>query len=148
MEKAVKLAAIEIEQKVAEAQAKVLAEAFKNANIELVGGEQAFINNVLNAVGRGKTVDRLINNSDTLTELKKGLLGNGSANGNGGMFSIVRNLIDQTGMKSEDVKNLTLASLLFELRSKVTGDDKSLVSEIMDTVSQLGMGDEKASKIL
>ena len=148
MEKAVKLAAIEIEQKVAEAQAKVLAEAFKHANIELVGGEQAFINNIMSAVGRGKTVDRLIHNSDTLSELKNGLLGNGSVNGNGGMFSIVRNLVDQVGLKSEDVKNLTLASLLFELRSKVTGEDQSLIGEIMDTVKQLGMGDEKASKIL
>ncbi len=148
MEKAVKLASIEIEEKIAEAQAKVLAEAFKSANIELVGGEEAFINNVLKAVGRGKTVDRLIENSDTLGELKKGLLGNGSSNGNGGMFSIIRNLVDQTGMKSADVKNLTLAALLYELRGKVTGEDKSLVGEIMDAVTQLGMGEEKAGKLL
>lgn len=148
MDKAVKLAAIEIEQKVAEAQAKVLAEAFKSANIELVGGEQTFINNVLNAVGRGKTVDKLIHNSDTLSDLKNGLLGDGLSSENGGLVSKIRGLIAQAGMTSEDVKNLTLAALLLKLRNRAGSENKSLVGELIDTVSQLGLGEENASTIL
>ena len=42
----IQLAKIGIQQHIAEAQAKIMAEAFKSANIEIVGGEQQFFDSV------------------------------------------------------------------------------------------------------
>lgn len=148
MDKAVKLAAINVEEAIAKAQAEALGEAFKSANIDLVGGEQTFIQNVMNAVGRGKTIDRMVNNSDVLHEVKHSMLGNGSSNGNSGLFSKIKTVINQSGVTSEDVKNLTLAALLLKVYNKSSDENRGLISDLMSTVKQLGIGEQKAEGIL
>jgi flotillin len=106
-DKEVELANIDVQRAVAEAQAMVLAEAFKHANIDIVGGEATFINNIMSAINRGKSIDRLMNNSEQLTEVKNQLLNSGNGNG-AGLFSKIHSLIQQAGISSADVKNLTL----------------------------------------
>lgn len=146
-EKEVELAQIEIQRHIAEAQASTLGEAFKNANIDIVGGEDTFINNVMNAINRGKTVDRLVDSSQHIKDLKTALLGNGNGN-NGGLLSQILAYVKSTGMKTEDVKNLTLAALLLKLKNKVGDKEKGAVTELIETVKQLGIGSHKAEGIL
>ena len=50
---------------IARAQAAVLAEAFKTANINVVGGDDAFFNRFLGAVSVGKTVEGFLEQSPT-----------------------------------------------------------------------------------
>ncbi|MCB0640669.1 MAG: flotillin family protein, partial [Phaeodactylibacter sp.] len=144
-EKEIELAAIQIQQHIAEAQSIVLAEAFKKANIDIVGGDQSFINNVLDAVSRGKRLDRMIGSSESLTDLKHALLGNG---GEAGLFSQIRSLIGQSGMSSEDLKNLTLSALLLRLRGEVGKADQSLIEQLMGSVERLGLGDHLAKNLV
>ena len=144
-EKQIELAAIEIQKHIAEAQSIVLAEAFKKANIDIVGGDQTFINNVLDAVSRGKRLDHMIGGSETLTDLKHSLLGNG---GEPGLFSQIRTLIGQSGLSSEDLKNLTLSALLLKLRTEVGGDQHSLVEQLMGSVERLGLSDHLAKNLM
>jgi hypothetical protein len=45
-------------------------EALKNAKIDIVGGENDFFEKIVRAVGNGKSVDRMVNNSETLSDIK------------------------------------------------------------------------------
>ena len=147
-EKAVDLANIDIQRYIAEAQAMALSEAFKQANIDIVGGEQTFINNIMNAVNRGQTLDRLVNSSENLSDLKKALIGNGNGSNGAGLLPKVMDLVNNVGLSTEDIKNLTLASLLVKLQGKVGASDKGMVAGLLEQVKQLGLGEQKMEKLL
>ena len=150
-EKAIDLAEINVQQHIAEAQAKVLAEAFKTANIDIVGGELTFVDNIMNAINRGKSIDRVLDNSQHLTDVKNRLLSSGNkVNGDGnGMVSKVKALISKTGVTTEDLKNLTLSSLLLKIQNQVTEEeDLSLLDYLMNMVKDLDIGQQQAKDIL
>lgn len=147
-EKAIELAEINIQSQIAEAQALVLAEAFKTANIDIVGGEATFVNSILNAVNRGKTIDRMVNNSTTLTDVKTSLLGNGNGNGKTDLLSKLSQLIKSTGLTSEDLKNLTMTSLMLKLQNNASESDKGLISNLWEQVQDLGLSNEKVAALL
>ncbi len=149
-DRAIQLAGIEIQKHIAQAQAQVLAEAFKKANIDIVGGEDTFINNVMNAINRGKSMDRLIDNSQHLGDLKTALIGNGNGHntGSSGLLSKVKHFISESGLKTEDIKNLSIAALLLKLHNKAGEDDKSALSGLIDQVRTLGIGDQKIAGLL
>ncbi len=146
-EKAIDLAEIQVQQQIAEAQALVLAEAFKTANIDIVGGDMTFVDNIMKAINRGKSVDRMMNNSEHLSDLKSALLnGNGAG---GGLLSNIRQMMTQAGVSTEDVKNLSLTALLLKLREKASGEgDRDLLSSMMKTVTDLGIGEQSAKGLL
>lgn len=145
-DKEVRLAEIDIQRYVAEAQAMALAEAFKQANIDIVGGEETFINNVMNAINRGKTVDRMINSSQHLGDLKTALFGNG--NGSTGLLTQIKDAVKSSGFKTSDIKNLTLAALLYKLQQKVSDNEKGDISKLIDQVQQFGLTDQLVGTIL
>lgn len=70
----------------AAAQASVYAEAFKAANINIVGGDEGFYNNFLRSVSLGHTVDGFVSNSSTARGLlnRFGIGAEGSKNGANG----------------------------------------------------------------
>lgn len=146
-EKEVELANIDIQAKIAEAQALVLAEAFKQANIDIVGGEQTFVDNIMKAINRGKSVDRMLNNSTHLTDLKNGFLNsNGSG---GGLFSKIKYLIGKAGISSEDLKNLTISALLLRLYNNSTEDsEKDMIDGLIKNVKKLRIGEQMVKGLL
>lgn len=142
-EKEIELAEINIQEAISQAQAKVLSEALKSANIDIVGGDNAFFDQMMEAVTRGKKVDKMVNNSTVLTELKNSLMGSG-----GPVTQNLKTLVQQAGIGSDDIRNLTLTALLLQLQQKLNGQDKGMIASIMDTVQQLGLGTESAVKYL
>lgn len=142
----IQLAKIGIQQHIAEAQAKIMAEAFKSANIEIVGGEQQFFDSVMKAMSQSKFVDTLVDNSDNLTALKSAMLGSGE--GNGDLMERIKGFIAKTGMTSDDVRNLTMSNLLMQLSQKANDEDKSVISTLMNTVKAIGIGGKNASDLL
>ncbi len=141
-EQAVELAQINIQKEIADAQALALAEAFKHANIDIVGGEETFINNIMKAINQGKSVDRLVNNSETLTSVKNNLLSNGN------LMDKIKNLTKSVGFKSEDIKNLTMAALMMKLRDNASSEDKTIAADLMNMVQSVGIGNVKAGRLL
>jgi flotillin len=135
-EKEIALANIDVDRYVAEAQAKVMAEAFKGANIDIVGGDQTFINNIMNSISRGKGIDRLIGSSDQLEQVKTAVIGNGHSD-NGTPLHRLRQLISSAGISADDLKNLSLAALLLKLQQQAGDQDKVLIQELANTL-QLG----------
>jgi len=69
-EKEVELEAITAQQKIAEAQAAMIAESLTNANIDIVGGDNKFFDSIVNSITAGKQVDRLVDNSSVLSDVK------------------------------------------------------------------------------
>lgn len=144
-EKEVELAQIQIQKDIAQAQAQVLAEAMKTAKIDIVGGESTFFENIVNQISRAKGFDRLVNESTNLTQVKNSLLGEG---GEGDLINKVRYYIDKTGISSEDIKNLSIASLITKMYSKTEdAEDQTFLSGLMDMAKSLGVSNQKLGKL-
>jgi regulator of protease activity HflC (stomatin/prohibitin superfamily) len=107
----VELASINVQKDIAQAHSNLVGEALRSAKIDIVGGENDFFEKVVRAVGTGKSVDRLVNNSETLSDIKKAFF-----IGDGDHFKTqLRKWIDDFGITSEVVKNLTLSALLAKM---------------------------------
>ncbi|REJ84706.1 MAG: flotillin family protein [Acidobacteria bacterium] len=65
-ERAVESEAIDAQRRVAEAQAQVLATALGQANIDIVGGDGAFLDRLVNAISAGKSLDAFVGRSGTV----------------------------------------------------------------------------------
>ena len=63
-----------------EAQAEVMGEAFKAADIDIVGGDDAFFENFIRSVSAGKTVEGFMDRSPTAQNLLQNLTGGTSGN--------------------------------------------------------------------
>ncbi|MEO1257763.1 MAG: flotillin family protein [Bacteroidota bacterium] len=147
-EKAIELAQINVQKDIAEAQASVLGEAFKTANIDIVGGDMAFVDNIMNQINRGKGIDKLMNSSTHLTDAKHALLGNGNGNG-GGLLTQVARLIGKSGLSLSDVKDMTMAALLIKLHDSADGkDEKGFLNNLIEQVADMGIGGLKVKGLL
>jgi len=144
-DKDVELADINIKKDIADAQARVLGEALKSANIDLVGGEQDFFNRVVSSVSQGKVVDRLVDNSQTITDVKNTFF-NGDPDH---LKNKLAGWIKASGLKSEDVKNLTISALLASMVSKTEDNSlRGLMRAAEKAVRGTEIGSELASTIL
>ena len=80
--------------------------------------------------------------------------GNGKSNGSSksndnGMLTKVKALIAKTGITTEDLKNLTLSTLLLKIQDQVTEEeDLSLIDYLKRMVKDLGIGQKPAKDIL
>lgn len=137
-DKEIDLAQINIQKDIADAQATVLATALKSANIDIVGGEQVFFDKIVGAISNGKYVERALNNSPVLTEVKDHLLDNSEG---ANMGEKIRSLIGQFGVTSEDLKNLSVANLLIRMNQEA-GDSKTkgILASLLETVNKAGVG--------
>ena len=142
----VELAEIGIQKDIAAEQAKVLAEALKSANIDIVGGDGVFFDNLINAITRGKQVDRFVDNSAHVQRIASSLTGDGELNGQFG--GRLKELVKQTGVSSEDVKNLTIAALLG--KAMASSEDEGLLGELkglLGLAKATGASDKRLSEI-
>ncbi|MEM6262788.1 MAG: flotillin family protein [Bacteroidota bacterium] len=115
----VELAQIEVNKSIAMAQAEVLAEAMKSANIDIIGGESAFFKQITGAVANGKSVDGLVNGSHVLSDVKRAFLDNG---GGDSFKENISQLIRSLNVSSEDIKNLSISALLYKLLNSTQED--------------------------
>ena len=142
-EKEVELAQIQIQADIAAAQAGVLKEGLMNSNIEIIGGESMFFDRLMNSITTGKATDRMIHNSEVLTDVKETFF-----DGSGDFKTKIQAFVDQFGVSAEDLKNLSAAALLSNLASQASGDDKSFLEGMLGKVQSLGLADQKVSKLL
>jgi hypothetical protein len=144
-ERDVEMAAIHVQRDVAQANAQVVSEALKHAKIDIVGGENDFFEKVVRSIGTGKSVDRMVQNSATLTDIKETFF-----NGDPEHFKgQVRQWVADFGIKSEDLKNLTLAALLGKLiASAEDASVKSTIQSALALVKEKGLGQVKAHSVV
>ncbi|SHE77792.1 flotillin family protein [Chryseobacterium takakiae] len=133
-EKEVELAHIAIQKDIAQAQAGVLAEAFKSAKIDIIGGDNTFFDNVIRQVSAGKGLDKFISHSENATLVKENLLGDGE-----NIIGKVMGMVDKYNISSEDIKNMSIASLIFKLNSVANQQERGLLDRALDMAKSLGI---------
>jgi hypothetical protein len=118
-----------------------LGEALKTAKIDIVGGETMFFQNIINQISNAKGFDRLINESENATQLKTALLGDGERGGD--LLDRVKEFAAKYNITTNDIKNLTISSLILKMQQKSTDDDRPLLSNLANLASSLGLGNKK-----
>lgn len=140
----VELAEIDVHRKIAEQQAVVVGEALKSANIDIVGGETEFFDRITNAITTGKVVDRTVGNSRVLKDVKDTFF-----NGDPEYFqSQMTTWLTDFGVKSEDLKNLSVSALLAKLVGKSKGKDRERLVGLLGAAERFGLADAKAAEVL
>ena len=144
-EKAVELAEIDVRRAIAAKHSEILAEALKSAKIDIVGGETTFFDQITNAITKGKSVDRLVDNSSTLSDVRDTFF-----NGDPEYFkSQVASWIDQFGVSSEDLKNLTISALLTRMMGDAQDEDtKTRLGGLLSAAQRFGLENDKAGSVL
>ncbi|MGY3791529.1 flotillin family protein [uncultured Aquimarina sp.] len=138
----VDLAQINIQKEIAFAQADVIGAALKAANIDIVGGETMFFEQIIGQITKAKGYDRLVQHSSTVQEVKDAILGSDDVKGN--LLEKVRDFATKYGISSEDIKNLTIANILMDLKQKSTNEEENtLFSNLFNLAKGLGISDKK-----
>ncbi|NEA48776.1 flotillin family protein [Streptomyces sp. SID10815] len=138
-EKEIRLAGLDVQRQVAEAQATVLATGLENADIDIVGGESVFFDRLVSAVSFGKGVDGFVENSATARALAQPYL-DGSAS-----------LADDLGrvlgsVSTADVQNLTVSALLMKLMQS-GGGNAGRFQQLLDRAGELGLADTPVTSL-
>ncbi|MER5209347.1 flotillin family protein [Streptomyces sp. NPDC002838] len=132
-EKEVRLAGLDVQRQVAEAQATVLATGLENADINIVGGESVFFDRLMSSIALGKGVDGFVQHSETAQALAKPWLD--------GTASFTDDLSRVLGsVSTADVQNLTVSALLMKLM-KAGGANTGQVQQLLDKAGELGLAD-------
>ncbi len=140
----VELAGINIQRDIADAQAEVLSEALKNAKIDIVGGEQVFFDKIMGAITQGKAMDRTVHNSEIFSEIKGQLL---DPNGKP-LLQQVKEIFAESGIDSEDVRNLSVAVFLNRLMQKTEDPVKrSNLEQMLQLAKSSGIGNNSVQDL-
>ncbi|WP_160139044.1 flotillin family protein [Chryseobacterium sp. c4a] len=133
-EKEVELAEIAIQKDIAEAQSLVLAEAFKTAKIDIVGGDNTFFDNVIRQVSAGKGLDKFVSHSENAQMVRENLLGDGE-----NIIGKVMGMVDKYNISSDDIKNMSIASLIFKLNGVANQQEKGILERALDMARHMGV---------
>ncbi|MCP5538248.1 MAG: flotillin family protein [Akkermansiaceae bacterium] len=143
-EKAVELAQIDVQRQIAEQQAIVVGEALKSAKIDIVGGETQFFDRITHAITSGKVVDRTVDNSRVLGDVKETFF-----NGDPEYYkSQMAAWIDQYGIETEDIKNLSVGALLGNLIVKADGETRDKLLGFLNAADRFNLKETPAKDFL
>ncbi|MFI6012607.1 flotillin family protein [Streptomyces sp. NPDC051243] len=132
-EKDIRLAGLDVQRQVAEAQATVLATGLENADINIVGGESVFFDRLVSSIALGKGVDGFVRHSETVQALAGPWL-DGTARFTDDLSGILGSV------SSADVQNLTVSALLMKLMKTGTANTGQL-QQLLDKAGELGLAD-------
>ncbi|MEU7033547.1 flotillin family protein [Streptomyces sp. NPDC046237] len=104
-EKDIRLAGLDVQRQVAEAQATVLATGLEHADINIVGGESVFLDRLVQSIALGKSVDGFMDHSQTAQTLAGPWL-----NGDGSFTEDLTKVLGS--LSTADVQNLSVSALL------------------------------------
>ncbi|MEK0448431.1 MAG: hypothetical protein RL088_699 [Verrucomicrobiota bacterium] len=140
----IELAAINTQANIASSQASVVSEALKSAKIDIVGGDLAFLDRITGAVTAGKSVDKLVGSSTTLTDVKETFF-----NSDPEYFQTqLKTFVAQFGLTTEDVKNLSVAAALGKMADIADdGKTKGLLTMLLGQAHRLGLADKTLATV-
>lgn len=141
-EKEIELAGINISRDIAREQSKIVGEALKSAKIDIVGGENHFFERLVNSITTGKSVDRMVNNSKVLGDIKGALLGGDPDSAR----QQIQDFVARFGLTSEDLKNLSISALMMKLIAGADREQKGVLNSLLNTLKELGVADMPAKK--
>jgi uncharacterized membrane protein YqiK len=138
-DKEIRLAGLDVQRQVAEAQATVLATGLESADISIVGGESVFFDRLMSSIALGKGVDGFVQHSETAQALARPWLD--------GTSSFTDDLGRILGsVSTADVQNLTVSALLMKLM-KTGGSDSGQLRQLLDRAGELGLADKPLTSL-
>ncbi len=140
------LANINIQKEIADAQAQVIGDALRAAKIDIVGGETMFFDQIVGQITRGKGLDRLVQNSNNIQEVKSAILGSEDVKGN--LLEKVRDFASKYGISTEDLKNISIASLITDLKMKSDNkEEQTMLGNLLNLAKGLGISDSTIPRL-
>lgn len=129
-ERELTLAKLDNSVDLAEKQAGVLATALSEANINIMGGDGEFLRQFMSSITVGKSIDGLVNESDTVKTLFKDHL-----NGDRNIMDDLGGVLAGANQTSETMKNFNMSKLLSTLNN---ADDaqKGVLASLLNLGSQ------------
>lgn len=140
----IELAHVNVQKDIAHDQAAVIAEALKSARIDIVGGDNTFFDKIVDSVTRGKSFDRMIDNSTALTDIKETLFSGDSEN----FTEQLKRFTAQFGMSSDDLKNLSVAAALGQMITQADDGTRGILEGFLASAKKAGIADQVASRFL
>jgi uncharacterized membrane protein YqiK len=132
-EKDIRLAGLDVQRQVAEAQATVLATGLENADINIVGGESVFFDRLMSSIALGKGVDGFMRHSETARALAKPWL-DGTSSFTDDLSRVL------SSASTADVQNLTVSALLRKLMNSAD-TNAGEAKQLLDKAGELGLAD-------
>lgn len=138
----VELAEIQVSKDIAAENSRLVGEALKSANIDIVGGDGQFFDQIVGAVTGGKKVDRLVGSSEVLGQVREALM-----DGDGGLADRIQGFVQQFGINSQDVANLSVSALILKMMGEADGESKGGLKSLLKMVESLGLGEKKVQDL-
>ena len=137
-EKDVEIESLRVNNEVAKYQAMTIGAALKSANIDIVGGDSAFFDKIVGAIGNGKSVDRMVEGSRVLSDVRQTFF-----NGNPEYFRTqLQQFVSQFGMNADDLKNLSISALIGKMILQAEDEPmRRKLADLLDAIRQAGLGD-------
>ncbi|MBK3381559.1 flotillin family protein [Streptomyces sp. DEF147AK] len=129
-EKEIRLAGLQAQKEVAEAQATVLATGLESADINIVGGESVFFDRIVDSVSFGKGLDALVTNSATAQRLGADWL-DGTSSFTGDLTSVL------SSVTSGGLRDLSASALMGRLAKEGIPADRA--GELFDRAREAGL---------
>ena len=116
-----------------------------DADVSFSGYLLAAIDKIVGSIQAGKAVDRFVNNSGVITEVKDTFFdGNGGAD----FRTNLKRFTDQFGLSFEDVKDMSVAALIGKLLIEADDDGTtSSLKRIQRWLKSQGMLDQKVASL-
>ncbi|HAP74554.1 MAG TPA: hypothetical protein DCR14_00535 [Acidimicrobiaceae bacterium] len=135
----VRTASIDAQKQAAIAQAEAMGAALSNANVDIVGGTDMFVDRILGATAMGKAVDGFAGSSATTEAIAKPYVT--------GERDLIETLASAVG-GSQGLANLSLARFLSVLGERVGGDEGQLLGELVATLKDRGLDSVPVQQLL
>ncbi|MCX5460146.1 flotillin family protein [Streptomyces albidoflavus] len=129
-EKEIRLAGLQAQKEVAEAQATVLATGLESADINIVGGESVFFDRIVESVSFGKGLDAFVTNSATAQRLGADWL-DGTSSFTGDLTSVL------SSVTSGGLRDLSASALMGRLAKEGIPADRA--GELLDRAREAGL---------
>ncbi|WP_406204262.1 flotillin family protein [Kitasatospora sp. NBC_01560] len=133
-EKDVRLAGLDTQRQIAEAQSALVAAGLEKARIDIVGGDTVFFDRLVQSVTAGRSVDAFVAHSDTARALAGPWL-DGSANFTEDLTRVL------SSVSTADVQNLTVSALLMRLIGSGAGEQAGPLRQLLSSAQKLGLAE-------
>jgi uncharacterized membrane protein YqiK len=116
---------------IAQQQALVMSEALKEANIDIVGGDTAYLDSFIKSLSVGKSIDGAIGKSETLTTAFKDHF-----NGDASFVEDAKELVAGFGGASGNVKDTAITALVAKFLKDGGGDNPQILDLLSSAISK------------
>jgi uncharacterized membrane protein YqiK len=137
-DKAIALEGIHARRQMAEAQARVLAEALHGAKFHIVGGDGSFFERFTRALSFGQSIDGAVDQSQVLRTVFSDYL-SGQAN----LPQDLKEILASPSLSAENAQRLTLAAFLAKVMNEADAPTRSKLQALLSQAQKLGLHDVK-----